>query len=210
MREINFLPDWYPRVVRQRRMLTLQAYATALLVTGGLVALMWMKHKTVRLDAELNVTQAKALDTVKAVHQLNEMLDLQKQLVAKKSIVGELGLPVELSRVITEMGACTPREVTITSIDANTIETAAPSIADRAVAAASGKSAVAQSRRLDLKLRGVAPTEAEVTALWSRLIERPFLSQVRLVNSTEKVDGEHKMREFEMTLSISLDAREGA
>jgi hypothetical protein len=210
MREINFLPAWYPKVVRQKKLLTLQAWATAVVVVGGLGGLLVMHRTTRKVQTELDRTQVKATQTIKAVHQLDELLDLQRELVAKKAIVNELGLPVELSRVLAEMGSCTPREVTFTEVEANTLESAPATIAERAVAAASGKSSTGGTRRLELKLRGIAPTEGEVTTFWSRLIQRPFMSQVRLVNSTEKIDGDHKMRVFEITLNIALDAKEGA
>lgn len=209
MREVNFLPTWYPKVVRQKRLLTAQAWITAVLVGGGLVALYSAHRTSLAAGAELQHSKDRAQQMIKQVHQLDEMLDLQKQLVAKQAIVTDLGLPVEISRVVAEMGACAPREVTFTQLWANTAEHAPVTIAERAAAAVGGR-ADAVSRKLDLRLHGVAPTEGEVTTFWSRLMARPSFSAVRLVNSTEKVDGDHKMREFEITFSIDLDPQGGA
>jgi hypothetical protein len=207
MREVNFLPAWYPNVVRQKRLLTAQAWATAIVVGGGLAALFAAHRAGAAANNELLQSKVQAQQMIKQVHQLDEMLDLQKQLVAKQGIVNELGLPVELSRVVAEMGACAPREVTFTEIVANTVERAPATISERAAALA-GQRTATPSRQLQLRLRGIAPTESEVTTFYSHLIQRPCFSQVRLVNSNEKVDVDHKMREFEVTLTINLDPQD--
>jgi hypothetical protein len=204
VREVNFLPPWYPKVVRQKRLLTAQAWGTAIVVGGGLLALLATHRAGAAVKSDLLKSKARAQHMIKQVHQLDEMLDLQKQLVAKQAIVAELGLPVELSRVVAEMGSCAPREVTFTHVDAKTTERAATTIAERAAASLAGKTH-AGARQVELRLRGIAPTEGEVTAFWSRLMARPSFSAVRLVNSNERVDADHKMREFEITLNINLD-----
>lgn len=207
MREVNFLPTWYPKVVRQKKLLTVQAWATAVVVTVGLVTLFSAHRAGAAANEELLRSKERAQQMIKQVHQLDEMLDLQKQLVGKQAIVNELGVPVELSRVIAEIGVCTTKEVTFTEFAASTIERAPASIAERAAQIAGAKSS-APTRQLSLRLRGIAPTEAEVTNFYSKLIQRPFFSTVRLVNSNEKVEADHKMREFEVTFSINLDPPE--
>lgn len=207
MREVNFVPAWYPKVVRQKQLLTVQAWATAVIVGGGLVALFTAHRAGAAANVELSRSKDRAQQMIKQVHQLDEMLDLQKQLIGKQAIVNELGLPVELSRVLAEMGTCAPREVTFTEVTASTVERAPASIADRASVSVGNQSS-APLRQLVLRLRGIAPTESEVTNFYSKLIQRPFLSQVRLVNSNEKVEADHKMREFEISLSINLDPQE--
>lgn len=208
MREVNFLPAWYPAVVRQKKLLTAQAWGTAIVVVSGLAVLFYAHRAGAAANAELMVSKDRAQQMIKQVHQLDEMLDLQKQLQAKQAIVNELGLPVELSRVVAETGACAPREITFTEMVANTMERAPLTAAER-TAIASGIRTLAPSRQLSIRLRGIAPTESEVTTFYSRLIQRPCFSQVRLVNSNEKVDAEHKMREFEINFAINLDPQDG-
>src|SRR4051812_11541365 len=160
MREVNFLPPWYPKVIRQKKLLTAQAWLTAVVVVGGLATLMAAHRAGAAANEELLQSKERAQQMIKQVHQLDEMLDLQKQLVGKQAIVNELGLPVELSRVVAEMGACAPREVTFTEIVAMTSERTTSTVAERAAAAAGARPAT-PSRQLQLRLRGIAPTEAE-------------------------------------------------
>lgn len=201
MREIDFLPDWYPSVRRQRSVLRTQVYASAAVVLAGVAALTVSYHQCVAAQQDLGLTNEHAARAVKQVHQLDEMLTLQNQLVAKQQVVSELGLPVEITRIISEFNDCLPREVSFTDIDVHTSETTVDSISERAK---SGGGKVV-TRRLEIGLKGVAPTESEVTAFWSRLIQRPFYTDVRLVNSVERTSGDHRWRYFEITLAIPLD-----
>jgi hypothetical protein len=201
MRELDFLPDWYPAVRRQRSMLRWQVYASAAVVIAGVAALTVSYHQVEASQLALVQAKDRAEQAVKEVHQLDEMLSLQNQLETKRQIISELGLPVELSRVISEFSQSLPREVSFTDIDIKTTEHSVESNADRSKP--DGKKRV--SRRLEMALKGVAPTESEVTAFWSRLIQRPFFTEVRLANSVERTSGEHRWRYFEITLAIPLD-----
>lgn len=205
MREVDFLPDWYPAVRRQRSVLRVQVYASAAVVLAGVAALTVSYHQCEAAQRQLNQTNERAEQAVKEVHQLDEMLSLQNQLKTKRQIVSELGLPVELSRVMSEFNQCLPREVSFTDVDIKTVENTVDSIAERAKN--EGKKSV--TRRFEMALKGVAPTESEVTAFWSRLIQRPYFTEVRLVNSVERTSGEHRWRYFEITLAIPLDEAGG-
>ena len=201
MREIDFLPEWYPGVQRQRTMLRAQVFISAGVVFAGLIALMVGYSQCRAAQGKLNETNERAAQAVKEVHQLDEMLSLQSQLVTKRKIVAELGLPVESSRIISEFNECMSREVSFKDLELKTTETQLDTISDRAKQGDQR----AVTRRLDICLKGIAPTESEVTAFWSRLIQRPFFTDVRLVNSVERRNGEHRSRYFEITLSIPLE-----
>ncbi len=201
MREVNFLPDWYQAVCRQRMYLRTQVFATGAVALAGLITLLVSYRQCEAATQALHYTSQKAEQAVKQVHQLDEMLSLQHQLVGKRRIVSELGLPVELSRVISELNDCLPREANFTDIELKTQETPLESIADRA----KQPNASTVTRKLALNLKGIAPTESDVTAFWSRLIQRPFFTEVRLVNSIERRNGEHRWRSYEITLAIPLD-----
>ena len=205
MREIDFLPAWYPKVRRQRRLLTIQAYSTAILVIAGLIALFATQRKAEAAHRELNASMDRAQKTILAVHELDDMLKLERRLTSQQQIVAELGLPVEVNRVLAEIGGCLPREVTLTDIGVTTHEVAQPaSILERATGHAAGP-----SRQMELKVCGIAPTEAEVTTFWTRLAALPFLEQVKLVNTDESREGDHLMRKFQVTFAIRLDFRGG-
>lgn len=201
MREVDFLPSWYGAVRRQRAMLRTQAIVSGCIVFAGIIGLLFSYRQCAAAEQVLTHTNQEAAQAVKQVHQLDDLLSLQKQLEGKKRIASELGLPVELSRVISELNDCLPREASFTETEFQSTETTPQTISDRAKRGGDR----ATTRRLQLRLQGIAPTESEVTAFWSRLIQRPFFTEVRLVNSVERRNGEHRWRSFEVTLAIPLD-----
>ena len=201
MREIDFLPVWYPKVRQQRRLLKIQAIGTAAVVLAGLIALAITQKKADAARAELSDAQLRSQRTIEAVQELDEMLALERRLSSQQKIVAELGLPVEINRLLCEVGGCLSSESTLTSVSATTREIAPnATLVDRATGRAP-----APTRVMELKVCGVAPTEAEVTAFWTRLATLPFLEQVKLVNTDESTDGDRVMRKFELTFAIRLD-----
>lgn len=203
MREVDFLPEWYLGVRRQRALLTAQTWVTAGLVCAGLVAILIVHARAGEASAALQVTEQRAEQATKSVQQLDETLALQQQLVAKQQVLSDVGLGVEASRVIAEIAACAPRELCFDAIEVKTEEQArAATIAERA----RGAAGPLVSRRLLLRIVGVAPTEDAITTFWSQLIQRPYAEDVRIVNTDEDTRAEHAMRTFEVTLAIPLDA----
>lgn len=204
MREVNFLPAWYPSLRRQRASLTAQTWVTAGLVVAGLVTLAAVHAHSTEAAAALQQTRHRAIQATQNVQKLDETLVLQQQLVAKQKVLTDVGLPVEVARVVGELAQAAPREVCFDSIEIRTDEqTRAPSIADRAKAGANVSPTV--TRRLQVRLTGLAPTEDAVTMMWSKLLQQPFVDDARLANSTDHEDSGHLMRAFEITLSIPMD-----
>ena len=203
MREVEFLPDWYLAVRRQRALLTAQTWVTAGLVVAGLCALAVVRTHAGEASAALRQTERQAELATRSVRQLDEALVLQQQLVAKQQVLSDVGLGVEANRVVAELAACAPRELCFDLIEARTEEQArVATIADRA----RGAGAPTMSRRLLLRVTGVAPTEDAITAFWSQLMQRPYAEEVTLRNTNEDTRTDHAVRTFEVTLTIPLDA----
>lgn len=207
MREVDFLPDWYVGVRRQRALLTAQTWLTAGLVMAGLAVLGIVRTHAGEASAALAHTEQAAEQATKSVQQLDQTLALQQQLVAKQQVLSDVGLGVEASRVIAELAAHAPRELCFENVEIRTDEQARqPTIADRARAGGAAAVLPAVSRRLLLRITGVAPTEDAITTFWSQLMQRPWAEEVRIVNTAEDTRVDHTVRTFELTLTIPLDA----
>ena len=205
MREVEFLPDWYHGVRRQRALLTAQTWVTAGLVVAGLATLLAVRSHAGEATAALQITEQRAELATRSVQQLDETLTLQQQLVAKQQVLSDVGLGVEANRVIAELAASAPRELCFDAIEIRTDEqTKVATIADRARAGAAAVPLI--TRKLLLRITGIAPTEDAITTFWSQLMMRPYAEEVRIVNTDEETRAEHTMRTFEVTLAIPLDA----
>jgi hypothetical protein len=205
VREVEFMPAWYGRLRRNLNLfkLLLCVSATALMLIA--FAVLWARQSQFTAHHTLARQRQALADTRAKVGELDELLQLQKELLAKRQIMAELGLPVELTRVVGELARWMPASMALTriNIETKTVEkTVEQAARDRRTR---GPETGAVSRTLNVRFIGVAPTEAEVTVFYARLAELGVLQEVRLVRSTEKKTSDTVMREFEVTFSLPLD-----
>ncbi len=207
MRELEFLPDWYPRLRQGRRLVVLQVWMT-LAVLAGLALWCGLAGRNVRnaeaaasaLDAQLRQTQTEQ-------QQLDVQMALKKELMQKEQIIARLGFPVEMSRLLQTLDSAMPREMSLLEISCVTEETAPPAASSALAAQARPESQRILERRMKVRLTGVAPTDVDLANLMASLqTEFPFLEQIALVRAGGRSEGGHLMREFEVTFSINLNS----
>jgi Fimbrial assembly protein (PilN) len=154
---------------------------------------------------KLDTTADELKNTREKVTELDELLGLQKELLRKRQMTAQLGLPVELTRLVGELASVMPGSMVVRELEVKTSEQARSM--DQIAGERRSKSDVVAtvSRRMNVRIVGVAPTEADVTMFYARLADRRFFEETRLVRSGEKSEGELVMREFEIMFSIALD-----
>jgi hypothetical protein len=205
MREIEFLPDWYPRVRRQRAWFRVQAWATVVLLVGVTLYVAVQRRSLFIAESTQRSAAAEVADTRSKVRELDEQVRLQRELLGKQTLVAQLGLPVELTRIIAEVGDCMPSEMSLEEIDINTSETER-SVADQQRGrGTTGPREATKSRKLRVTVTGVAPTDSQVYSFFGRLADRRFLDNVRLERTGERRTREHVMRDFVVSFEVSLD-----
>src|SRR4051812_32853338 len=116
MREIEFLPDWYPQAIRRQSILRLHV-ATALLVLIAMGTWSWQAHRNIAVaNQSANTVTAQVAQSRLELHQLDEQLELQRQLELQHRIVVRLGLPVEMSRVVQTLEGLMPAEMSLVEL----------------------------------------------------------------------------------------------
>lgn len=204
MRELEFLPDWYPRLRRQRRMVILQAWIALVVVTGLAVWLTLARRNVRNAEAALDAFEVQVLQTETEKRQLDEQLRMKAQLELREQVVASLGFPVEMSRLLRTLDVIMPREMSLKDINCTTEEqVVAPQGA--ALAQATPQDKPRLDRRLKVRLVGVAPNDVDLANFLAGLTNYPFFEQISLVRADGTVDGGHAMREFEVTFSMSLN-----
>jgi hypothetical protein len=204
MREVEFLPDWYPKVRQRKRMVALQAWITLILICGlGLWILMAQRNVHARevelagLGSDLNQSETE-------LARLEELLELQRKLGQQNGIFIRIGRPVESTRIITTLDQLMPRDMALLDLSLDTEE--APKPAGTLAARAQQEQQAAQKPEswLRLRLHGVAPTDVDLAEFLSKVTATPFFKQVELVYSHERQQGGRVMREFEVSFLIDL------
>lgn len=207
MREMEFVPDWYPRLRLRQRRIFLQAWMT-IVVICGLGLWMFLASGNVRLEEQSLVGIRNELaKTASDLKKLDDLLDLQKQLRHKKEIIASLGLHVETTRLLDSLNTAMPAEMSLLDLSLEVEERIKP--VSNLVKAAGQKKDDLIERRLKVKMLGVAPTDVDVADFLARLSNVPFFEQVTPTYARDRSESGHLMREFEVTFSVNLDTPPG-
>ncbi len=203
MRELEFLPDWYPQMRQRTRMVVLQAWMTVAMAIG-MCLWMFLMHSNVRRAREnLDDVAGQVKQSRIEMKQLGYLSNKAAVLREQDQLMVKLGLQVEPSRLMKTIDSAMSREMSVLGMQMEVVErlegptaqsvrlnTPAPLIADR---------------HLQVKLQGVAPTDVDLANFATRLGEIPFLEQVAINYARERSENGHVMREFEISFSMSLN-----
>lgn len=205
MRDLEFLPSWYPQLRKRKRLMMLHAYMT-LVIAGGLGLWMFLAHRNVqvaeatvhRLDDNLTQTQAE-------LQKLAELMTLQKQLRQQEQIKDKLGTHVEVTRMLTTLDSLMTRSMSVLDLSLETEEQLAGGAGLAGAREREEKKDQPVDRRLRVKLVGVSPSGEDVANFLAQLSNVSFFDQVAMTYSRDRIDSGHMMREFEITFSLSLN-----
>lgn len=203
MREIEFLPDWYPRTRQRKRIVVLQCWALGI-VLSGFGAWITLAQRNVRAaSAEIETLGGQLVQSQSEQRMLAEQLELRKELQLREQVIASLGYPVEMTRLLQTIDSVMPREMSLLDFSCNTEEQIRQPNIVAARAAAEKEKLV--DRRLRVKLVGVAPSDVDLANFLAGLTNVPFFEQVSVTYARDKTDAGHIMREFEVTFSMRLD-----
>jgi len=201
MRELEFLPAWYPALRRKRRFVALQAWlACAILVVLGL----WMllAERNVRsAEASLANLQGQLAQTDDQLHRLSELQSLKDQMSQQAEVVSRLGPHVPIARLINVLEDAMPDDMAILDLSS---QAQAQTKQASSLSAATGSQPVLVRTEL-VRLHGVAPSDVDLGNFLARLAGVSYFSDIAMTYSKDRVDSGRMMREFEVTFSIHLD-----
>jgi hypothetical protein len=207
MREIDFLPVWYPAIQRRYRWTIAQAWATLAilcLLTGYAGVQRWKVHIAGRATAQ---TEAQIRVSQQQLAQLTEKLKYEEQLRRQEQIVSRLGIGVDTTRLLKALEDAMTPEMALTNLSLETVEVVRPGQTvinlHRSGAADSPQQV---DRVLKVQLDGVAPTDLEVATLMEHLQKAGCFENVAPPYMREGHHDGHLMREFELTFEINLNS----
>jgi len=209
MRELEFLPTWYPQMHRRRRMVRLQSYLM-LAVGGGLGLWLFLVHNNIRgaqaYEADLGAELKVAITNC-------DSIDLRKKdledLSSRERMFAKLGIHVDMARLIRALDQAMPKDVALTGIEIDGEQSLAPQNAVQSRLVSPAESDAPVEHLLRVKVQGLAPTDVDVGNLMSELGTMKFIDQVAITHSWEKPDKGHLLREFELTFVIDLTSPSG-
>jgi hypothetical protein len=207
MRELEFLPGWYHRARRSKRIVVMEVWLLIIL-TAGLGGWTFLARNNLKTkEAMVAVRQGELDQTHSEERMLSEQLRLREELRDRESIIASLGFPVDMTRLLQTLDSVMPKEMSMTDFDCNIEET--PRVMPTNVGA--GPQPPPEfDRRLKVKLVAVAPSDVDLANFLAGLTDVPFFDQVGVTYSHYKSDNGHMFREFEVTFSMDLNQTTGS
>jgi Tfp pilus assembly protein PilN len=201
MRELEFLPQWYPQTRRRKRLVLLQGWLTAVLIGGMGAFLVMAERNIVQAERSLAVLKGQLKQTNSQLAEMDKLDAIRRQLRRQAQITSRLGLYVETATVIHELDRLMPPQMSLTGLQVENEEKSEHS----AIAAARGGEPQLD-RRLRVRMQAVCPTAVDMASFLTQLSAIPFFEQVNLNKAGENSDKGHTMHEFEVTLVLNLNA----
>lgn len=217
MREVEFLPDWYPKVRQRKRMVALQAWVTLILLCGlGLWMLLVQRNVHARA-IELESLRSDLDQSETELARLEDLLQLQRQLGQQDQIFLKIGRPIETTRIITTLEQMMPPDMALLALTLES-EDASPGGGNNSYGYGGGGGLAARAARdkeqaspkLRFRMHGVAPSDTDLGEFLHKLTGKPFFKNVELMYSHERQDRGHVMREFEVSFTMDLAGVAGA
>ena len=205
MRELEFLPDWYPQVRRRKRMVVLQIYMTVALAAVLAVSTAVSRRRVHAAAQTLAHVDAKLTESRSELKALDELLALDAELVYRQEVLAKVGPHVDAARLIATLDEVMPADMAVLDLS---FETEQPpqqvTSTSLAGARAAQKNAQAPPRRVRVKLIGVAPTDVDIASFLTQLTAKPVFDSISMTRSKERPENGHVMREFEVTFGMEL------
>jgi hypothetical protein len=207
MRELEFLPDWYPRIRKRKRLIKIQGWTlfTLILVLGA-----WLLNTQRSVGAAERTLSSlrESLARSQAEQQmLDEQLRLRKELQDQEQLIASLGYPVEMTRLLQTLDSLMPREMSLTEFDCQTEEQ--PVQSTGIAVARGGDKPRLVNRRMKVKLVGVVPSDVDLANLLAGLTNVSFFENVAPTYIRGRSENGHVFREFEITFWINLNLPSG-
>ena len=203
MRELEFLPDWYPQTRRRRRMVILQAWLTLVLIAGMVTWVALKDRNNSQAEHALDLQCAQLAQTYTQLAEVDKLDSLRRQLRQQEEVVSRIGFAIDACKAVNALDERMPKEMALTGLTLENEERV-----DHSVLAANrgANTEPPVDRRLRVRVQGVCPTDVDLANFMTQLSAVPFFDAVNNTYAREKAENNRVMREFELTFSVNLSA----
>ncbi len=204
MVEVELLPQWYPVMVRRRRRLIVQAWLTGLLLVVLVGVLIWRRANVEATHFELASLGQQRRQTDAMLEALEREEARLSSLLRQAELVSKMGVPLEVSRILADIGAGLPDDVAITSFTTRTEE--------RAPAGPNPSRGKQPDpvRQMHFAFTGLAEQAESVGTISRHLEDRPLLKNVRISAQQNTLVYGRPAVAFEIGFRVDLSPAGGA
>jgi hypothetical protein len=200
MRELEFLPAWYPLLRRKRQRLMFQLWLTGAIIAGLTLWIVLSERNVRAAEYSMHTLEGQLNQADDQLHKLGELESYELQLSKQAEIRNRLGPHVSTSRIINVLDESMPPGMAMLDLY---VDTETQEQTSGALSAAAGKTPV-MSRRLQVRVHGVTPNDADLGDFVVKLADIPYISEAAPTYSKDRVESGRLMREFEVRFVINL------
>jgi Tfp pilus assembly protein PilN len=200
MRDLEFLPDWYPTLRRKKRIVMLEGWLGIVVILGlGLWVTLSARNIETK-EALLNTRQGQLRQTNYELQKLNELESLKRQMSDQAQLLNRLGPNVPIGRLIDVLAQMMPREMALIEMTIGFQEQArAPML----LVAANGSEPTI-NRDMNVELHGVAPSDVDVGNFMINLATIPHYAGTGMT-TVDAHDQGHSMRDYKISFTVNLN-----
>jgi hypothetical protein len=205
VRELEFLPSWYPQVRRRKRLAILLAWMTLTIAVGLATWMVLARQNVSTAEQTLQQVDTRLVESRSELKALDELLLLDTQLGQQQEVLARVGPHVDAARLIATLDEVMPPDMAVLDLSFETERPAQQtSVSSLAGARAVQQTTLAPPRRVRVKLIGVAPTDVDIAHFLTGLTAKPVFDSIAMTRSRERPASGHVMREFEVTFGMVL------
>ena len=190
MRELEFLPGWYPSLQRRKSAVAAQAWialAVVLCMAAAAVAQRWQVHRQEQISL---ISSQQIAQSAKQLAKLDELQQQQQQMHSRQDAIAALGANVDMTRLLGAITTAMPPDA---------------SLLEMSVEARDGSA----DQKLKVHLQGVAPSDADVASLLVNLNAIPFFDRVEMTDVRDRLQSGRVQREFDVSFAVQASAAKG-
>lgn len=206
MVEVDLLPSWYPRVVRRRQMLQWQAWATGAVLVVLIAFLVLRQENVAASQVELGELERQRQEADALLAELKQHESRLNELSARAKLLNQVGLPVEVTRMLGVLDSIMAPTTTVTIFEANT-EHRPVTVQELARAKRESLPEPRPTMLLRFTLKALTPDPSEPSTILDALKAQPLLKDVNLKYQQSLGGSEEsgaRRFAFEITFGIDL------
>ena len=198
MRELEFLPTWYPVLRRKRRIIVIEAWLAVTIVAALGLWLILSAHNVIARETLLQVREKQLTQSNYELQKLAELESLKRQMSDQAKLMAHLGPNVPMARLMDTLEQELPKGMALLDVSVEF---------QNGVKPLSGRpGSVADSDPIyAVDVHGVSPSDVELGNFMANLAKTiPHWIGGSMGETDVHQDG-HLMRDFNFSFSIRLN-----
>jgi hypothetical protein len=203
MRELEFLPTWYPNLRRKRRVIVFEAWLALGIFACLGVWLILSAHSVIAQESLLTVRQQQLTQSNYDLQKLAELQSLKLQMSEQAKLMARLGPNVPMARLMDTIEQQLPKGIALRDVTVEFQKGLKPQTARNGAVTSEPQPSYV------VNIHGVSPSDVELGDFMTRLAKTIPHWVGGAMGETDAHEEGHLLRDFNFSFSMRLNEGEG-